>query len=437
MDRNRYYGGVCASLSLENLFRKFKGRDPTSKELEALGGSADYSVDLIPKLIMANGRLIDVLVDTGVDRYVDLSPVQGSYAVKRGTPHKVPSSGSEAVRSNLVGFLQKRWLRSLLQLCAGFDPNDAKTHGGYDVNGMTAQQLFEKLWCDEKTAEFVGHCLALRTNNSYLSEPAHDMIAHIQLYMRSLLRFGAQSPFLYPWHGLGSLPEAFARMSSIWGGTFQLERDITEILLDESGDGAVLSVVSEDPLDHVVEAADVKAVVGDPSYFAPAKSRCVGRVVRRICLLRNPIPGLDGGADSAQLIIPQSRCVPPRENDIYICMIGQELRCAPHGFYVATVSTMVETQEPLQELLEAMRVIGGSSNIIEHFDEVSEYLVPTERNPADRCFLSSSYDATTHFESVMEDALSLYERVKATLPARPVPSPAGAAHSDLAGESKK
>ena len=52
MDRNDYYGGLSASLTLEQLFDHFKtGRKPS----ESLGRNRDWSVDLVPKFIMANG----------------------------------------------------------------------------------------------------------------------------------------------------------------------------------------------------------------------------------------------------------------------------------------------------------------------------------------------------------------------------------------------
>jgi Rab GDP dissociation inhibitor len=44
-------------------------------------------------------------------------------------------------------------------------------------------------------------------------------------------------------------------------------------------------------------------VVGDPTYF-PEKVKTVGKIIRVICLLKQPIPNTNE-ADSAQIIIPQ------------------------------------------------------------------------------------------------------------------------------------
>lgn len=53
MDRNDYYGGMSASLNLQQLFDRFrKGQKPPA----SLGDSRDYNIDLVPKFMMANGK---------------------------------------------------------------------------------------------------------------------------------------------------------------------------------------------------------------------------------------------------------------------------------------------------------------------------------------------------------------------------------------------
>jgi Rab GDP dissociation inhibitor len=66
MDRNAYYGGESASLTLQQLFEQ---EEKTSDVDEAVyGSSRDWSVDLVPKFIMASGNLVDILVKTDVTK---------------------------------------------------------------------------------------------------------------------------------------------------------------------------------------------------------------------------------------------------------------------------------------------------------------------------------------------------------------------------------
>jgi phytoene dehydrogenase-like protein len=119
-----------------------------------------------------------------------------------------------------------------------------------------------------------------------------------------MARYG-KSPYIYPLYGLGELPQSFARLSAIYGGTYMLDKAIDEIVTDDSG--KFVGVRSGN------ETVKAKQVVGDPSYFgagkqAEGKVRVVeeGKVVRAICILKHPIPGTDD-SDSCQIIIPQNQ----------------------------------------------------------------------------------------------------------------------------------
>lgn len=120
-----------------------------------------------------------------------------------------------------------------------------------------------------------------------------------------MARYG-KSPYIYPLYGLGELPQAFARLSAIYGGTYMLDKSIDEIITD--ADGKFVGVRSGN------ETVKAKQVIGDPSYFGAGKSaeggkvRVIeeGKVIRAICILKHPVPGTED-IDSAQIIIPQNQ----------------------------------------------------------------------------------------------------------------------------------
>lgn len=60
--------------------------------------------------------------------------------------------------------------------------------------------------------------------------PALESVKSIQLYVRSLERYG-KSPYIYPMYGLGGLPEGFSRLCAIHGGTFMLQCPVEEVRL--------------------------------------------------------------------------------------------------------------------------------------------------------------------------------------------------------------
>lgn len=89
----------------------------------------------------------------------------------------------------------------------------------------------------------------------------------MQLYSQSVYRFG-KSPYLYPLYGLGELPQAFARLSAVYGGTYMLDKPIDELVIEE---GKVIGVKSGN------ETAHCDMVICDPSY-APNMVKKVGQV---------------------------------------------------------------------------------------------------------------------------------------------------------------
>lgn len=93
---------------------------------------------------------------------------------------------------------------------------------------------------DENTADFTGHALALWRDDQYKQQLYPTTVERIRLYSDSLARYG-KSPYLYPLYGLGELPQGFARLSAIYGGTYMLDKPVEEIIYE---DGKVVGVKS-------------------------------------------------------------------------------------------------------------------------------------------------------------------------------------------------
>ena len=204
MDRNKYYGGESASLTpLEDLFKKF---DMPAPDQTQYGRGRDWNVDLIPKFLMANGRLVQLLIHTGVTRYLEFKSVEGSYVLgKSGKISKVPADEKEALASDLMGLFEKRRFKNFLVWAQDFAEEDPKTWK--DLNPKsTMDEVYKKFGLDENTCDFVGHAMALYRDDSYRVKPCPEALGRIKLYAESLARYG-KSPYLYPLYGLGELPQ--------------------------------------------------------------------------------------------------------------------------------------------------------------------------------------------------------------------------------------
>lgn len=170
------------------------------------------------------------------------------------------------------------------------------------------REVYDKFGLEATTRDFIGHSMALYQTDEYINEKgmAKDAVQRIRLYVNSMARYG-KSPYIYPLYGLGELPQGFARLSAIYGGTYMLNTTIDDITYDGnkvSGIKATMRERSEDT-EGMKFSTKTKKIIGDPSYF-PGKVQLVGHLLKAICILTHPVPNTEN-SDSAQLIIPQSQ----------------------------------------------------------------------------------------------------------------------------------
>jgi Rab GDP dissociation inhibitor len=410
-DRNAWYGGDTAALNATQLFEKFnKGKPPPE-----LGDVYGYDIDLIPKGLMAAGglsRILDAL-RPAMNR-CGMEPrwgvIDNSLVVRGGKLHLVPGTAKEALDSTLMGFFEKRRAGKFIEWVGNYrEAVEAKKGSkGHNCRTLTAADLFKAFGLEPATVTFIGHAVALYSTDAYLAEPAYDLVMRCQLYKKSFEKFGG-TPYLYPKHGTGELPEALTRLCAMHGGTYMLDTPVTAVNFGADGEfETVVFTLAGKPT-----AAAAKIVVGDPSYF-PDRVKPVGKVVRAICILDHPIiaPGAKGPLGrhvglSYQIIIPQVEL--KRNNDVYVLQLGPNNKVCPDGLFVAIVSTVVENfANPEADLEAGLKIVGA---VREKFVQVSDLYEPLDNGVASKCFISKSYDAATHFESVSTDILEMFERV--------------------------
>ncbi|PWZ11082.1 Guanosine nucleotide diphosphate dissociation inhibitor 1 [Zea mays] len=336
------------------LWKRFRGED---KPPAHLGASRDYNVDMVPKI------------------------------------HKVPATDMEALKSPLMGLFEKRRARNFFVYVQNYNEADPVTHQGLDLTRITTRELILKHGLSDDTVDFIGHALALHRDDRYLNEPALDTVKRMKLYAESLARFQGGSPYIYPLYGLGELPQAFARLSAVYGGTYMLNKPECKVEFDI--EGKVCGVTSEG------ETAKCKKVVCDPSYL-PSKVRKIGKVARAIAIMSHPIPNTNE-SHSIQIILPQKQL---GRKYVFCCSYTHNV--APKGKFIAFVSAEAETDNPQSELKPGIDLLGQVDELF--FDMYDRYK-PVNEPSLDNCFVSMSYDATTHFETTVTDVLSMYTAI--------------------------
>ncbi|KAJ5519940.1 GDP dissociation inhibitor [Penicillium fimorum] len=412
IDRNDHYGGEAASINIEALFKKYGNVQPGEEPWKKYGRVNDWNIDLVPKLLMSNGELTNILVSTDVTRYLEFKQIAGSYVQQgkgpKATVAKVPSDAGEALRSSLMGLFEKRRAKKFLEWVGDFKEDDPASHQGLNIHTCTMKEVYDKFGLEDNTRDFVGHSMALYPSDGYINKngAAVETINRIRLYVNSMARYG-KSPYIYPLYGLGELPQGFARLSAIYGGTYMLNTDIDEVLYENGKVSGIKATMKDrdDQSEAMKFETKTKKIIADPSYF-PSKTKVTGYLLKAICILNHPIDKTDS-SDSVQLIIPQSQV--GRKHDIYIAMVSSAHNVCPKGYYIAIVSTIAENDANHHLELEAG---------FERLGKIEEKFMgppiplyePTDDGSESNIFISKSYDSTSHFETTTDDVRDVYRR---------------------------
>jgi len=273
---------------------------------------------------------------------------------------------------------------------------------------LTMKEVYDKFGLEPATRDFIGHSMALYTDDEYISQvgTAEDAIKRIRLYVNSMARYG-KSPYIYPLYGLGDLPQGFARLSALYGGTYMLSTDIDEVIY-ENGKAVGIKATMKDR-DNKGEGMKFETkcsmIISDPSYF-PGKVTATGHLLKAICILDHPVEKTNN-SDSLQLILPQSQI--GRKHDIYIAVVSSAHAVCPKGYYIAIVSTVAEGSA--NHHIELQPGFDRLGKILECFmgPPIPIY-EPLESGQQDKVYISKSYDATSHFETTTDDVRDLYLR---------------------------
>lgn len=94
--------------------------------------------------------------------------------------------------------------------------------------------------------------------------------------------------------------------------------------------------------------------------------------------------------------------------DTYISMVSSAHAICAQGLYIATISTIVETDEPESEIQPAINLLG---EILEIFVTVTQLFDPLEDGKNSNLWITRSYDPSSHFELASQDILDIYEKI--------------------------
>ena len=204
-------------------------RRPGAGSVAGLGESRDFSLDLTgPRVVLAAGELVDLLVRAGCHQYLEFQPVVASVvwgAGADGAPLRVPGSQAEVFRERSLPPSDKRLLMRFLKgemASAPLGEEDATpSFEAYLADQGLPQHLRSAILYALALAD--THQGSARAEGLPRPLSRQEGRSRVMTYLRSVGRFGAgQGAFLAPLWGSGELPQAFCRSCAVQGGVYHL-----------------------------------------------------------------------------------------------------------------------------------------------------------------------------------------------------------------------
>lgn len=378
LDSAGTYGSEFSTLQYRALLDHF-GTEPGPCDSSLLARSAEFSVDLTPKLLLQDSQLKDFLLANEIQDLVSFTAVHGSFLFTTKL-HAVPTNEAQALRSGAVSLLQKpRVIRFFWNVRAFF-------RGSSTAVKNTMREEFAGFGLSTDSMDFIGHAVALNLNDDYLNEDPCRTYRRIVQYVSSVACYeGSESPYIYPLYGLSELCQAFARRSALYGSVFMLNARIAQAA------GGELSVTDPDGGTHRIKA---RRIIADPR--ALPGSRISKQIIRCIMVLRN------SGASRNVIFLKKQL---GRQNDIFCVILGPDEMACPAGHEVGILSTVRETDNPEAEIAPVL----ARFDILRRFTEVRDLC---ENDDRDNIIFTKGVDESALMDNIYADIERILEKLK-------------------------
>ncbi|KAH9420679.1 hypothetical protein DERP_001110 [Dermatophagoides pteronyssinus] len=220
------------------LLEEFKDGHPLIHRLDNM-----FTFDLCPRFLIANEKLVKLLIDSTVTRYIEfkkISRLLTAMTVPQTDDKMRKSNNSEDVKmeivevpctrndifiSNIISPIEKRYLMSFLEKCYRLE-----RHGDWyrEFSDRPFSEFLKTQTLTDKLQEFITNTLLMQSQQIQ----TENALNKIHFFLRSFGRF-CDRPFLFPLYGSEDIIQAFCRYGAVWGGLYCLGVSIHGIIIDK------------------------------------------------------------------------------------------------------------------------------------------------------------------------------------------------------------
>lgn len=362
-----------SSFQCELVGERFK--DESVRE-ELQGQSSAFSIDVNPRLLLASEDLVEVLITSGVGRYLEFAALENTYVVlpqggeasEKDAVWEVPCSKKDVFQSKLLGMVEKRQLMKFLQFVADYGEthilhedvstknerslalgralkrpqNKASQAAQDDITAYLDgpfQVLLEKHFkLSPKLQQVVVYCVALASFPAEKNQmTARDGLANVYRYVASIGRF-AGTAFLVPLYGVSEIAQSFCRLCAVYGGIYVLRAPIDGFVVDKATDKVVgIRCTDGDVVrakNVVTNGSYVECLTQAVSDGVPAR-RMHGKVLRGVFLLKS---SLRDGKSRVIMVIPPGDAKLQNPFAVQVVQLDASVYVCPREYYLVHIS---------------------------------------------------------------------------------------------------
>ncbi|KAG1411370.1 hypothetical protein G6F58_008585 [Rhizopus delemar] len=323
-----------------------------------LKASRSYNLDTTPKLLHSREELVEVLIRSGVGRYLEFKSVDDIYMFNKIAEQleKVPGSKEDVFTNKSISLIEKRKLMKFLTY--------AVEHNGEDIeleDMSYSKFLEEKFKISDKLLDAIVYAIALVDKDASVK---HGLDC-THKFVQSIGRFG-KGGYLCPLYGGASeIAQAFCRICAVYGGIYILNSPIDKILVNNETNECTGLVTKEG------QEYNCKTLISGIDYlpltWLPSGGDFGTWVSRAIVITNHPLKDTEAHDALAYSIFPPGSNAGNVDFPIYIIHQSQESVACPKDQYVTYFWTTSQNEGVLKNALELLLKKKKEDGIIEQY----------------------------------------------------------------------
>ncbi|KAG1474814.1 hypothetical protein G6F56_000122 [Rhizopus delemar] len=337
---------------LEKYSETLDGQDPYDVVCQMttfdklLKASRSYNIDTAPKLLNSREELVEVLIRSGVGRYLEFKSVDDLYIFDKAIKklEKVPGSKEDVFTSKSISLIEKRKLMRFLTFAMEYKNGDTEVEEDIPYSKF----LEEKFKISGKLLEAIIYAIALVDQNA---STKHGLDS-THKFVKSMGRFGRGSYLCALYGGAGEVAQAFCRVCAVYGGIYVLNTPIDRIMVDSETNectGIVTKEGSEYKCKVLVSGVDYL-----PLSCLPNEGDFGSWVSRAVVVTDHPLKDAETCDALAYSVFPSDSDAGNSECPIYIIHQSQESMACPKNQYVTYLWTASRSEGALENALNIL-----------------------------------------------------------------------------------